>query len=137
MNNKEPVLAVDAIIEKDNKILLIRRAGKTFHEKLAFPGGHVEYGETVENAAKREVKEETGLNIEIKKLLGVYSDPNRDPRGHVVSVVFIGKIKSGKLKASSDASDAKFYETKELIKREKDFAFDHYKIFKDYLKQKI
>ncbi|MCD6477529.1 MAG: NUDIX hydrolase [Candidatus Aenigmarchaeota archaeon] len=133
---RKPNLAVDVIIEKDGEILLIKRGSKTFHGKLALPGGHVEYGETVEDAAKREVKEETGLNIEIKKLFNVYSDPKRDPRGHVVSIVFVGEIKSGKTKASSDAADVKFYKIEDIMNRKNDLAFDHYKIIMDYLTKK-
>jgi len=124
----------DVIIEKDNKIILITRAGKTERGKLALPGGHVEIGERVEDAAVREVKEETGLKVRLSDILGVYSDPKRDPRGHYVSTVFIAEIASGKLKANSDASKAKFYNPLKL--KEKDVAFDHFKILRDYLKYK-
>lgn len=136
MSRRKPTLATDLIMEKNGKILLIKRAGKTFHDKLAFPGGHIEYNEKVEHAATREAKEETGLDAEIKKLVGVYSNPERDPRGHVVSVVFLGEIKSGKLKPSSDAKEVGFYKIEDLLERKEDFAFDHYKILRDYLKQK-
>ncbi len=112
-------MATDVIIEKGGEILLIKRGGKTFHDKLSFPGGHVEYSEKVEKSARREAKEETGLNVKIKDLVGVYSDPKRDPRGHVISVVFEGEIKSGELKASSDAKEAKFYKINEILKKKK------------------
>jgi len=124
----------DVIIEKDNKIVLITRAGRTAHDKLALPGGHVEIGERVEDAAIRESKEETNLKIKLIDIIGVYSDPKRDPRGHYVTTVFIAKIDSGILKAKSDASKVRFYDPNKLKK--KDIAFDHLKIIKDYLKYK-
>jgi 8-oxo-dGTP diphosphatase len=127
-------VATDMIIEKDDKILLITRKGETEHGKLAFPGGHVEIGEPVEVAAIREAKEEIGLDIELLDLLGVYSDPKRDPRGHYIAIVFIAKIISGELVSGSDAKDAKFYDPTQLKREE--VAFDHFKIIGDYLKYK-
>ncbi|MGC8790216.1 MAG: argininosuccinate lyase, partial [Desulfurella sp.] len=86
---KNPSLTVDCIIEKDNKVLLINR--KNYPFGFALPGGFVNYGESVEQAVIREVKEETSLDIVEPKLFGVYSDPERDPRSHTVSVVFYAK----------------------------------------------
>jgi len=134
MKYKNPIPTVDVIIEKDNKIILIKRKIEPFKGKLALPGGHIEYGETVENAIKREVKEETNLKIKLIDILGVYSDPKRDPRGHRISVVFIAKIAGGKLNAGSDALNVGFYNPENLKKEE--LAFDHFKIIKDYLKYK-
>ncbi|MEM5872593.1 MAG: NUDIX hydrolase [Candidatus Aenigmatarchaeota archaeon] len=128
------VATVDVIIEKGNKIVLVKRGENPFKGKLALPGGHVNYNELVENAALREAKEETNLKVKLVNILGVYSDPKRDPRGHYISTVFIAKIISGKLKAGSDAKTPNFYDPKKL-KRE-DLAFDHFKIIKDYLKYK-
>ena len=85
MRYKSPKLTVDAIITKNDKILLIKRRRKPFKDFWALPGGFVNYGEKVEDAVIREVLEETNLECKIEKLLGVYSDPNRDPRGHTVS----------------------------------------------------
>lgn len=82
MKFKNPIPTVDVIIEKGDKIVLVERSIEPFRGKLALVGGHVEYGETVENAAVRETREETGLNIELTDILGVYSNPKRDPRGH-------------------------------------------------------
>lgn len=126
---KKPSLTVDGVIEKDKSILLIRRAKEPFKDRYALPGGFVEYGETVEKAVVREVQEETGLKTEINELLGVYSDPERDPRGHTVSTVFSLRTVSGKLKSGSDAKDAKYIDLKELP----DLAFDHDEIIKDYI----
>jgi len=86
---KRPLIAVDGVLIKDGKILLVRRGKEPFRGYYALPGGFVEYGETVERAVVREVYEETGIKTRVKELLGVYSDPNRDPRGHVISIAFI------------------------------------------------
>ncbi|RLI30286.1 NUDIX hydrolase, partial [Candidatus Bathyarchaeota archaeon] len=87
-----PRIAVDVVIvRKDGSIVLIKRKNEPFKDHWAIPGGFVEYGERVEEAAIREAKEETGLEIRIKKLVGVYSDPNRDPRGHVISITYLAE----------------------------------------------
>lgn len=125
------ILAVDAVIEKDGRIILIRRGRSVFVGKLALPGGRVNEGETVEEAARREVKEETGLDIELTDILGVYSDPKRDPRGEVISVTFVGKIINGEAKAGDDAQSIEWYDLDKIDF--KALAFDHAKIIKDYL----
>lgn len=131
---KSPVLAVDIIIEKNDKLLLVTRKGKPFEGKLALPGGHVELGETVEEAAIREVKEESGITVELRDILGIYSDPKRDPRQHIVTVVFIARCKDVKTKAGSDVSAAQWFDTDSI---KKDYmAFDHFKILQDYIKWK-
>ena len=132
MKYKKPSLTVDGIISKDNKILLIKRGNEPFKDKWALPGGFVEYGEKTEDAAIREIYEETGFKTDIKNLLGVYSDPNRDPRGHTVSVVYLLKIIGGKLKSGDDACDAEFYAINDLP----DLSFDHNKIISDYRRKK-
>lgn len=129
MKFKSPNLTVDGIIFRDNTILLIKRKNNPFKGKWALPGGFVEYGETTEKAVIREIFEETGLNTKIKSLLGVYSDPNRDPRGHTVSVVYILEVLDGTLKGGDDASEAKFFQENQLP----ELSFDHEKIIKDYL----
>lgn len=126
---KHPILAVDAIVLYENGIVLIKRKNSPFKGMYALPGGIVEYGEKVEDAIKREVKEETGLNFKIRGILGVYSDPKRDPRGHYISIVFFGDGK-GKLRSGSDASSV------EVIKKiPRKLAFDHKRILKEFFKK--
>jgi len=131
MRYKSPKLTVDGLILKDKKVLLIKRKNYPFKGKWALPGGFVEYKEKTEDTAIREVFEETGLKTRINNLVGVYSDPNRDPRGHTVSVIYLLEICGGKLKSSDDASDAKFFDLNQLPK----LAFDHNKIIKDALRK--
>jgi 8-oxo-dGTP diphosphatase len=88
-------LAADAVVIKDGKILLIKRGTDPFKGMWALPGGRLEEDETIEQCAIREAKEETGLDIGIQKLIGVYSDPKRDPR-KVVAVAFLCELKGGK-----------------------------------------
>ncbi len=123
---KKPSITVDGVIIKDGKILLIKRKNEPFKGAWALPGGFVEYGETVEKAVLREVKEETGMDAKIKKLVGVYSDPARDPRGHTISIVFLLEAE-GRSKAGSDAKEAKFFDLNDLPS----LAFDHKKIIED------
>ena len=127
---KTPALAVDAIVVKNGKILLIRRANEPFKGKWALVGGFVEYGETTENAVKREVEEETGMKVEVKELLGVYSEPKRDPRGHVVSISYIVESKSDEIKINEEVKEARFFSLEEIKSME--LAFDHAKIIRDY-----
>lgn len=132
-DERRPLLAVDVIIRRpDGSVVLVKRKNPPFRDLYAIPGGFVEYGETVEAAAVREAKEETGLDIRILKLLGVYSDPERDPRGHVVSIVYLAEEVGGKLRASSDAQ-----EVKPFRKPPPELAFDHQKILKDTLSLKV
>ena len=110
MNYKSPKLTVDGVIIKNEKILLIKRKKQPFERKWALPGGFVEYGEKTEDAVIREVFEETGLKTKINHLAGVYSDPDRDPRGHTVSIVYVLDICGGELKSGDDASETKFFD---------------------------
>lgn len=120
-------LTVDAIIPYQGKIVLIKRLNEPYKGFYALPGGIVEYGERVEDAVLREVKEETGLRGDIHSLVGVYSDPDRDPRGHFVSVCFVVLPKGGELKAGSDAKEVGLFSLDNLPK----LAFDHEKMIKD------
>lgn len=120
-------LTVDAIVPYEGKIVLIRRMNEPFKDHYALPGGIVEYGERVEDAVLREVEEETGLKGKIHGLVGVYSDPDRDPRGHFVSVCFVVLPVGGELKAGSDAKEVALFSLDKLPK----LAFDHEKMVKD------
>ena len=130
MTVKSPKLTVDGIIIKDGKILLVKRKNDPFKGKWALPGGFVEYGEKTEDAVAREVLEETGLKTTVDKTIGVYSDPNRDPRGHTITVVYKLDIKGGELESGDDASDAKFFDVNQLP----ELSFDHDKIIENVLR---
>jgi len=129
MNFKNPKITVDGIIINNNEILLVKRKNKPFEGMWALPGGFVNYEEKTEEAVKREILEETGLQTKVYGLVGVYSDPNRDPRGHTITIVYKLDILNGKLRAGDDASDAKFLNINKLP----DLAFDHKKIINNYL----
>lgn len=121
-----PALTVDIIIEYQQKIVLIKRKNDPFRDKYALPGGFVEIGETTEDAACREAKEETGLDIDIKALVGIYSDPARDPRGHTVSACYLASG-SGTLSAGTDAADVGLFDLDQIPK----LAFDHNRMISD------
>ncbi len=128
---KNPALTVDIIVEHDDQVLLIKRKNPPFKGKWALPGGFVDYGETVEEASSRELAEETGIVSDLKKedIFSVYSAPDRDPRGHTVSVVFRCKNKEGHPLAGDDADEARFFYLDELP----ELAFDHGEIIRDYI----
>lgn len=115
-----PLLTIDAIIVHDSKIVFVRRKNDPFKGMFALPGGFVEVGETTEEAVMREALEETGLSIEIVKLIGVYSEPSRDPRGHTVSICYLAKG-TGIPKAGSDAAEVALFAIDGIPK----LAFDH------------
>ena len=121
MGSKMPSLTVDIIILHKGNIVFIRRKNQPFKGCFALPGGFVEDGEKVEIAAIREAKEETGLDVKLIKLIGVYSDPKRDPRGHTVSVCYIAESIGGELKEGSDAMDVSTFKIRDIPK----LAFDH------------
>jgi len=127
-----PFLTVDGIIKIFNPnfsgIVLIKRKNPPFG--YALPGGFVDYGEKVEDALKREMKEETNLDIEIEKLLGVYSNPNRDPRLHTASIVFV--CHANDLPKAGDDAKETFVVEIEKIPWDK-LTFDHKKILEDFL----
>lgn len=127
---KTPLLAVDAIIEltdrPDCPIVLIERKYPPFG--WAIPGGFVEIGESLESAAVREALEETALNIRLQVLLGVYSDPARDPRGHTVTAIYIAQAE-GDPCAGDDAAHAGIFKLDALPAN---LAFDHDQVLNDY-----
>jgi ADP-ribose pyrophosphatase YjhB (NUDIX family) len=121
-----PPIAADVIIEIGTKVVLIER--RNFPFGWAIPGGFVEYGETVEQTAVREAREETSLEVELRALLGVYSKPDRDPRGQTVTVVYIGRA-SGNPRAADDAQNVDLFDPDILPSS---VAFDHRDILADY-----
>lgn len=125
---RNPVPTVDIIIEIKGGIVLIERRNAPFG--WAIPGGFVDYGECLEDAARREAEEETSLKVTLKAMLYTYSNPARDPRRHTVSTVFTATAK-GNPAAADDAKNLKIFKLSELPK---EMAFDHAQILADYIK---
>ena len=126
-----PLLTVDAVILfQQNSIVLIRRKNPPFKGELALPGGFVDIGETIENACIREAYEETNINVKLIKLIGVFSDPKRDPRGHTVSIAFLCEplSKTEILLAKDDAQSLEIVQISKLASLK--LAFDHLDIIK-------
>jgi 8-oxo-dGTP diphosphatase len=123
-----PPIAADVIAEIGTNIVLIER--RNFPFGWAIPGGFVEVGEKVEDAAVRELREETSLEVELRALLGVYSRPDRDPRGHTVSVVYVGRA-HGEPRADDDAKGIGLFAPDAPPTP---LAFDHAEIIADYLR---
>ena len=134
--HKNPVPTVDGILQKGSKVLMVRRKNEPYKGRLALPGGFVDEGETVEDAFRREVREECALEVEPIDILGVYSDPRRDPRKHTLSVVFVGLILSGDEKAGDDAGGLEWIDLANLEKIRDQIAFDHAQILSDYFRWK-
>jgi ADP-ribose pyrophosphatase YjhB (NUDIX family) len=126
-----PFTTVDAIIEIDGGIVIIERKNPPFG--YALPGGFVDYGESLEQAVRREAKEETALDITDLKQFHTYSQPDRDPRFHTIGTVFIAKAK-GVPRAGDDAAGLRIVSLKEAEKL--NFAFDHKRIILDYINYK-
>jgi 8-oxo-dGTP diphosphatase len=131
MDTRVPSLTVDCVVfDADGRLLLIRRKNPPFRGQYALPGGYVDYGETTEHAAARELAEETGLVAATLALIGVYSDPHRDPRGHIVSVAYQVGVTGYDVRAGDDAAAVAFvadWQSKAL-------AFDHREIVDDALR---
>ncbi|WP_298500688.1 NUDIX hydrolase [uncultured Methanobrevibacter sp.] len=132
-NYKKPSLTTDIFIFDDNlNFILIKRKNDPYKGYWALPGGFVDYGEKVENAAIREAKEETSIDVELKNLVNVYSEPDRDSRGHTVSIVYTATGDFTNRKADDDACDIAIFSSEKLD--EINLAFDHEKIIRDCLK---
>lgn len=126
--SRTPRLTVDVIIEVGDGIVLIRRRHPP--HGWALPGGFVDVGERLEDAARREMREETSLDVELVELLGVYSDPARDPRGHTASAVYVGRA-SGTPRAADDAAAVGIFRETDLPAP---LVFDHADILGDYFR---
>jgi 8-oxo-dGTP diphosphatase len=128
--HRQPALAADCVVfDPQGRLLLIRRKNPPFQGQYALPGGFVDYGETTEQAAARELAEETGLTAVALTLIGVYSGPNRDPRKHVISIAYLVRVADFVPRAGDDASQAEFV----ADWRREVLAFDHNKIVADAL----
>jgi ADP-ribose pyrophosphatase YjhB (NUDIX family) len=130
MKHRNPIPTVDIIIEIEGQIILIMR--KNPPHGWAIPGGFIDYGESAEDAARREAKEETGLDIVNLRQFHTYSRPDRDPRHHTISVVFVARAR-GKPKACDDATDIGLFDQDTLPG---ELAFDHRQILDDYYSSK-
>ena len=132
VHHKIPSLTADIFIfDEDFNFILIKRKNNPYKDYWALPGGFVEYGESVENAAIREAKEETSIDVELIDLVNVYSKPDRDPRGHTVTVAYTAKGDLSNGKADDDAKDIGIFNVSELD--EIPLAFDHAEIIRDCL----
>ena len=128
---RNPVPTVDIIIEiEGGRVLLIKR--KNLPHGWAMPGGFVDYGESLEEAAIREAKEETSLDVKLTRQMHTYSCPSRDPRQHTISTVYIASG-AGKPEAADDATDIGCFGEDDLPE---EIAFDHREILKDYFEWK-
>ncbi len=127
-----PRVATDSVVlNNKNEVLLVKRTNAPYKGRWCLPGGFVEKGETIEQAAMRECFEETGIRTKAVKLIGIYSDPGRDPRGHVVGIPFLMKPLSNKTRTSNETSDVRFFPIRKIPKR---LAADHNKIIRDALR---
>ncbi|UCE10209.1 MAG: NUDIX hydrolase [Candidatus Thorarchaeota archaeon] len=134
---RNPKPTIDVAVTDGKRVILVKRAKEPFKGKWVFPGGFVDYNETVEDAAVREVLEETGVRVELQEILGVYSAPDRDPREHHVNVVFVAKPIEGEPQGGDDAAEAEWRNLSSL--GQGDLGFDHDLIVTDlklWLKQK-
>ena len=127
---RNPLVTVDIIIEIDGSIVLIERKNPPYG--WALPGGFVDYGESLEASAAREAREETSLDIRLVEQFHTYSDPDRDPRHHTVTTVFIARG-SGTPKPADDAKNIGVFTQNDLPRP---IVFDHERIIRDYFKYK-
>ncbi len=126
---RNPLLTVDIIIEVSGGVLLIER--KNPPPGYALPGGFVDYGESLEAAARREAREETSLQVDLLEQFYTYSDLRRDPRHHTVTAVYLARVSSGKPRARDDARALGIFREGNLPA---EIAFDHRRILEDYFK---
>lgn len=122
-----PVFGTDGIVIQEGKVLLVRRKNEPFAGSYALPGGFMEMNETAEECVVREVEEETGLRTEVLDLVGAYTRPGRDPRGHICTLAYRLVVRGGSLRAADDADEASFFRLDALP----ELAFDHQDILHD------
>ena len=128
---KNPVPTVDIIIEIGDKIILIERKNPPYG--WAIPGGFVDYGESLENAAMREALEETSVHVELYEQFYTYSRPDRDPRHHTITTVFLARALKGIPRADDDAKSLELFTSDSLPDT---IAFDHRDVLMDYFRYK-
>jgi len=126
---KRPLIAADGIVIIDDEIVLVKRGKEPYKGKYALPGGVVDYGEKVEDCVVREIREETGLDTRVLDLIGVYSDPSRDPRGHCISAVFHLARVGGSLHSGDDAAEVRTFS----LTKVPSLAFDHNEIVRNFV----
>jgi 8-oxo-dGTP diphosphatase len=131
---RNPALAVDAAVRRGDQVLLIQRGNEPWKGAWALPGGFVDYGEDPTDAVLRELQEETGLNGRIIQLLDAKGDPNRDPRKHIVSIVYLIEAE-GEPVGGDDAADARFWPIELVLDGELPIAGDHMEILRDWLSE--
>ncbi len=127
---RKPSLTCDGLVLREGRVLLVKREKEPFRGFLALPGGFVEYGESAENCVVREVREETGLDTEVVRLINAYSEMGRDPRGHFVTLLYLLRERGGALKAGDDAESAGFFDVSDLP----DMAFAHERMIREGLR---
>ncbi len=130
---KKPSVTADIIVEKEDSVLLVKRKYDPYRNYWALPGGFLDVdNETVKQTAQRELKEETGLIVKLEdlELVGESSNPNRDPRGHIVSLHYHTERYKGNLNADDDAEEVRFFSLESLP----ELAFDHGSILNYYFK---
>lgn len=128
---KTPLLASDCVVfDAKGRLLLIRRGHPPFKGQYALPGGFAEIGETIEETCRRELMEETGVKAGRLELIGVYSNPKRDPRRHTCSVAFLTRVRNAVAKAGDDAAEVEWVRPSSSL----ELAFDHAKILEDAMR---
>ncbi len=130
---RHPIPTVDGVLVEDGRILLVKRGKEPYLGQWALPGGFLEYGESAETGVLREIKEETGIEAEIIELLGVFSDPERDPRFHTVTAVYVLRRLQGAPKGGDDAAEAAFHRLDALPTP---LAFDHGDVVARYIESR-
>lgn len=136
MGKQEISITVDAVIffkrNQEKKVLLIQRKKDPYKSAWALPGGFLEKEESLEEGARRELEEETGLKVKELRQVGAFGAPGRDPRGRIISIAFFAEIENEQhVKGNDDASDAQWFNLDDLP----DLAFDHAQIIEEALKQ--